>query len=524
MNRLFLHLLLIFLLIQSFCYAQKTNIQWGALSRGSGVLQAIMPINDVDFYTLRYSGNNFFGSFYLVEYENMMRLQSAKVKLVAEQGIANLEKVLTVNKKPILFLSDKVSGKLCIYLKELDENLKASGDIEEIACYKSNKLISRPEFNVITSINNNFFAVIWEVPGKKQNADVYGFKILDSNLMEFNSGEYVMPFDGNMATINQYHLSNTGDFFMSITEHLKPNDRLFSRNFKNFKAMHVYQINKDGLEEFSLDLQGRRISGMNMKSNDNNVFTFSGLYAENDLKRGISGVFYLRINYKEKNVINKGFIPFAETEINKNWSIGDNRYMKRYRSNNEPELYNYRLRNMEILDDGSIVGSMEQYYVYSRTNYDTRSGSSNTINYYYYDDIVAFKIGKENKFDWIKIIPKSQTSINDGGPYSSYANYVDASDLCIIFNDNIKNYDEDGEFKNNQKLRTFSLSPRRNAVAMVKIDLKTGDLYRSTLFQQKQIKSIAVPKLFYVNRDTKEMILYAISRGKERFGIIQYGK
>ena len=101
---------------------------------------------------------------------------------------------------------------------------------------------------------------------------------------------------------------------------------------------------------------------------------------------------------------------------------------------------------------------------------------------------------------------------------------MDSSHLCLIFNDNIKNYDDQGEFKSSDKIRSFSLSPRRNAVALVKINLKTGERYRSTLFRQKEIRSIAVPKLFYVNRDKKEMILYAISRGKERFGIIQYGR
>ena len=85
------------------------------------------------------------------------------------------------------------------------------------------------------------------------------------------------------------------------------------------------------------------------------MFTFSGLYAENSLKRGISGVFYLRINYQTKELINQGFIPFESEKINKNWSIGDNRYIKRYGNGNEPELYNYRLRNMEVLKDGALL-------------------------------------------------------------------------------------------------------------------------------------------------------------------------
>ena len=40
---------MVFMLIQNFCISQSTNIQWGALSRGSGALQAIMPVEDADF-------------------------------------------------------------------------------------------------------------------------------------------------------------------------------------------------------------------------------------------------------------------------------------------------------------------------------------------------------------------------------------------------------------------------------------------------------------------------------------------
>lgn len=519
------NVIFILLFFQTVCFTQSNNIQWGPLEKQYGNLQAILPGDGANFFTLTNSGGRFINSYYISEYEQSMKFQSSKVKIVAEQGIANLEKVLTVNKRPLVFLSDKINGQLCIYYKELTEDLKDIGLVTEITCYKNiqNKYLSRPNFDVFQSTNGRFTLISWEIPGKKESRDVYGFSILDSNLTVFNSGVYEIPFDGNMATIQEHHISNSGDYFMSVIEHLKPNDRLFSRNFNNYKATHIYQINKDSLDEFSIDLEGNRLNSISMKSTDS-VFTLTGLYASRLSNRGISGVFYTRIDFKSKSIINKGFIPFSDSRINRNWSVGRERYIKRTRGANQPELYNYNLRNMELLSDGSIVGSMEQYYVYSRTNYDTRSGSSNTINYYYYDDIVAFKIGKENKFDWLTIIPKSQSSINDGGPYSSYANYVDGNNLCLIFNDNIKNYNEFGEFQTDRGIRSFSLSPRRNAVAMVKIDLKTGDANRSTLFKQKEIRSIAVPKLFYVNREAKEMILYAITRWKGRFGLIQYGE
>jgi hypothetical protein len=175
--------------------------------------------------------------------------------------------------------------------------------------------------------------------------------------------------------------------------------------------------------------------------------------------------------------------------------------------------------------DGTVLGSVEQYYVHRRVTYDNRTGISSTIYYYYYDDIIAFKIGKSGQFDWQKMIPKSQVSINDGGPFSSYASFVSDKKLCFIFNDNIKNYNEDGSFNqsmNSNSIYSLNLSKRRNAAAITSIDLETGDVSRNTLFTRKELNSIVIPKMFKINLLDHEMLLYAIMGGKERFGILNF--
>jgi hypothetical protein len=40
------------------------------------------------------------------------------------------------------------------------------------------------------------------------------------------------------------------------------------------------------------------------------------------------------------------------------------------------------------------------------------------------------------------------------------------------------------------------------------------------MFNQKEINSIIVPKLFSVDQFNKQLILYAVSGGRERFGIL----
>jgi hypothetical protein len=92
----------------------------------------------------------------------------------------------------------------------------------------------------------------------------------------------------------------------------------------------------------------------------------------------------------------------------------------------------------------------------------------------------------------------------------------------MIFNDNSKNYSESGEFISNDIVRSTNFSRRRNAVALVEIDLISGNIYRKSMIKQKELNSIILPKLFSVDQEKKQLLLYAISGGKERFGYLNF--
>ena len=97
--------------------------------------------------------------------------------------------------------------------------------------------------------------------------------------------------------------------------------------------------------------------------------------------------------------------------------------------------------------------------------------------------------------------------------------------MCFIFNDNIKNYSEEGEFvKTANSIYSFNLSKRKNAAAITTIDLETGEIKRKTLFTRKEINSIVIPKLFKINQLDREVLLYAILGRKERFGILNFNE
>jgi hypothetical protein len=522
MNKYFIIGFLIFL--NRLFIAQEFPISWGSLERSNGSLIEILPRTNTDFYTLRWSGGRTFGSYRVSNHENLTFIQTERIKQVAESGIANFENAYFFGGKLYVFLSDRNNGEMSLYYQIYDFDLKPSGNSELIATYNNNRLNAKPNFKIIQSWNRQYLGVVWEIPGKRTTSDIYGYRVFDQSMNTAESGEYVVPYDGNLTTINEHHISNQGEYFLSLTEHLRPNDRLLVRAYDNFKALHVYKIKNNELKEFEINLEGRRVDDITMSSNDSSVFTLSGIYGSGNFS-GIEGIFIVRIDSKKDSVISRGMIPFSRDLVFQNLTDRqrDRAEQRLLIRNSEPQLYNYKLRDIYTLPDGSMVGSVEQYFVQTRVTYDNRTGVSSTIYYYYYDDIIAFKIGTSGQFDWQKMIPKSQVSINDGGPFSSYASFVSDKKMSFIFNDNIRNYNEEGVFsRNSNSVYSLNLSRRRNTAAIVSIDLATGEISRNTLFTMKEINSIVIPKMFKINLLSKEMLLYAILGRKERFGILNF--
>ncbi len=522
----------VFILFNSLLFAQKDYpILWGDLERSPGALLEILPKTTTDFYSLRWTGGGNFGTYRIAEHENLTFFQQKRIKLVAETGIANFETAYYFGNQLIVFLSDKSNGQMTLFIQIFNENLDADGQTELIASYPNNKIGAQPNFKISMSQNKSYLGIVWEVPGKKAVSDIYGYKILDTKFKELQSGEYSMPFDGNMSTINEHHISNSGDYLLSVTEHNKPNDRLFGRVFDNFKALHVYKIKNNELREFSLDVEGFRIDDMQLNSNDSSICTLTGLYGKGN-RQGIEGVFIIKFDAKRDSVVSNGLIPFDKEIVVENWFSNNlfdrqtttgNNFNANNQNNQNNQYYNYRLRDIFLLADGSIIGSMEQYFMYRRVNYDNRTGMSSNITYYYYDDIIAFKIGKSGSFDWQKRIPKSQVSINDGGPFSSYCSFTDGNSISFIFNDNLRNYNEEGLFKQDLKrVNSFNLSKRKNVAAITNLSIENGTLDRKMIFSRQDLKSIVVPKMFKVDFANKEILMYSILGSKERFGVLNF--
>lgn len=500
------------------------DINWGELQLSNGRLIKTLPSDSGQFYALSWSGGNIAGAYQVSEFKGLTQENKGKIKLVVNKSYANFEGVRVINGKFAVFLSDKWDGQNNFFIQYYTSELKPEGEPILLASYALDFSKGKGAFNVIASEDEKYFGVVWEVAGKRDERGVYGFKIFDQELNVLNDGEYPIPFKAELATIHSHYVSNQGDYFLVLSEFSEVPSKSLFKSYLNYKAVHIFHITDTGLQDFTLSLAGRRVEALRITSDEKQVFTITGVYGDENVE-GVSGVFHQQIDYQSGIVLQEGFMKFEDAFITENWSERAKKRAERLEEKGraeDPKLYNYKMRSARTLYDGSVIGTMEQNYIQLMTNSDIRTGQTNDTYYYYYNDIIVYKINVRGEFDWVKRIPKYQISTNDDGPYSSYESFIDSNKISFIFNDNSDNYDEAGKFIDTQEIYSANFARRKNVVAIASIDYLTGEQSRQTLFNRSEIEALAIPKLFNVNYITGELLMYAIWGREERFGVLKF--
>jgi hypothetical protein len=519
MSRLLIFCFLIAL--DLICFGQQLNWQWGELQRSKGALISILPDRAQQFSSIHATNQLGGGSFALSQYEQLAAISSTKIKPVSSEGFGYYQHTLRLKNNHGVFIADRNGKQMKLFVKILDAEFNIIEE-KEILNYTDNRPNAQPEFNLIQAPNRAYFVAFYQIPGKRNGVDTYGYQIFTQDLENIAGGEFSLPFDANLSSIEDYFLTDNGEFFIGVIE-LSAIENQGIRIRKAFKNLHIYQPNKEGLKDYTFELEGKRISNFVLNAQNSHQLTLFGIYSNSQWNDMQDGFFSAQIDLDLDTVKALGFTPFsAEIMLSEHQINEQTRLQKRLdRRAIDPQLSRYEVREIFTLPDGSFVGSIEKYYIYTNTTYNNQTGQRMTTNYYYYNDIVAFCIDPSGKLLWENRIPKIQVSINDYGPYSSYASFTDASTLNFIFNDNKANYDPNGFFRNDLKeVASFSLSKNRNVGAWVQIDLKTGQMNRQICHERTNENLLIIPKAFEFDLKNLGLYTYGILGPQEKFGYI----
>lgn len=495
-------------------------INWFSEGRRNATIMELLPVDNKEFYVYRQTNNRFISVPKVSHYFAGNELTTKRIEQRIGNNMMSLERMVTFNKQLIGFLSDKKDGLNTLYMVKYDTEIDPFDDARQVASYPLPKgWVNKGNFNILTSKNKHFLCIEYIIPGKREAFDRYGYTILDTTLRTVKSGEYEIPYSNKDASVDMRHLTDEGEYLIGISVYKNANRYLW-KDYNALEKTLIVHVKPTEIKEYSLQMVDNLVFDYSINSSQNTIFV-TGTYGL-PKSVGAQGVFLQLIDLKQEKIIKEHFGMFPKEFLYQNLNENQIERMERREARGalSNDLVNYAIRSIHPLENNSLVVLAEQFYIYQQTNTDSR-GVTQTNYHYYFNDLVAYKVDSLGNFNWIVRVPKEQHSINDYGYYSSTKGVVSGNKLLCFFNDNLNNYDDNGEFTKNNRSISFPVRKKSYAMALASIDLSDGSINRRVFNTFEESEGIIVVKLCQIDYQLKQIMFFA--QGKhEKFGFLQF--
>ncbi|MDD2983243.1 MAG: hypothetical protein PHQ74_07640 [Crocinitomicaceae bacterium] len=496
--------ILLLLLVLSTKISAQLQIKFSDVSKDFKVLYNYYPVSKNEFYTVKGVTSPTIHD-QIVKYKNFQKVSSNKIK-VNYFGGKNRVRYTVLNDQLVGFYKDESSLRTIkseyLTIDKYDKDCIPEGSAKELLRIEIQKEWKNEgrSYSILTSADKSFFCVEYKIPVKKEeDKRQFTYKILSKDLEVISQGTYEVPYAGDECELNDRYLSNTGDYFISYNVYQYESKKRV-KNWNNFQKVVLMQIKNNGVVERAIEFGEQRAMEMTYSSDADGIMTISGVYG---LKSEIvsKGIFFLKYDFKNNTVIQSEYATFAEKGLDVS-----------------ARKYQFNFKDMITLADGSLLGSIELYDSELKT---TGSGeNASTSIYYYYDDIITYKINAKGSFDWFNQMHKMHISRNDDGSVSSAFTFLKNDKLIVMFNDHVENYDDRGNYTTAKNYVKFY--KKTNVVAYTEIDLETGISSRKLALSPEIQDQYAVPKMFQYDTKTNQVwMVFQPDRKNFQFAILE---
>lgn len=493
--------------------AQSPRVIWGEearLDRRNNAFTFLGADEDKLYLKKDQQGNE---AEWMLDAYDLDSLNQRGAKVVSVSGLgdgeAQIEEVIdTGNNFIALYTTRQRNGERYVYLAAIDHagNLLdlpvSAGAIPEVR--------NAAEINLGLAVSPDSSKVLLHYSARKNStqAAVFSLYLFEQDLTLIHRKQLELPYPADLISIDQMLVDNAGTAYMlSGVTHRKSmrQTRVFGEESKRY-LLFSFNFAANKLKEFDVNLKDKWVIGVTYGLTPGGTLAIGGFYS-NDMYFSIAGTFYLTVDSESQQVLSSNMKPFEKDFIREFNDAGS--------GDGGRELNNYYFDHFFLNEDGSARFVAEQFYVTQRWMMDPATGRE-TISYaYHYNDLIVVSVDSTGMVEWTKRIPKRQFSVNDNGPYSSYALSWDGESLDIVFNDDQRNFEliERGR----SDLYSFS-SLNKAVVTWVRVGAD-GSIGRKALFESREANTILRPGIAF-QAAPGELIVYAQLRKNYRFGRI----
>lgn len=295
-----------------------------------------------------------------------------------------------VAEKPVLIGSDK---------ENIDNDFGFKGTYGFDAGGRINKFAFKKSFDETKLL------VVFRIKTAGDKPDKIGISVYDTSLKLLWKRKVTMPYASDRMENEDFAIDDQGNFYMTASVFSSTDSE--KNKLEGTYRTEVFTIKETPKEiiKSKIEIPGKSIVNAVIGLDASRKARISGLYASNDSKEEVSGVFSVVLNESGQVNLIKSEIPTAtiqnlliQREARINEGTQDEKDLK--------DLEKLRVNEVIYNADGSVVVLAEQRYVDAFTT--SSSSGSRTTYKYYYRDIFGFKLASDGSMNWMHKLPKYQ--------------------------------------------------------------------------------------------------------------------
>jgi hypothetical protein len=281
-------------------------------------------------------------------------------------------------------------------------------------------------FRVRISDDEQRIAVITSKKNGSDSTEI-SWSVFTDSMQRVEYHTHLMNWPFKKLQLNDFLVNNEGQVFSIFRQWLK--DR---RKDANHIDYFMAQRGDSVYVKSFIDSVHFRNLGLSYQR-DKGLVVLAGFYGEPGMSGSI-GVCYYSYDGKTGEEVSR-FARFGE-ELADDLNIG--------RRNQDVIPDGFEFLKLVPRSDGGLICVAEQKDIDTENEVVMMHGipTSTSKNIYNFNDILVLNLDSTGAIEWSEVIHKNQTTVNDGGYFSSAIVFVNADYLQIIYNDQIRNSGE----------------------------------------------------------------------------------
>ncbi len=472
-------------LILLFCLTAKSQVlQWSNPTKlkGAAVYTQVIGENEAGVFLLRYR-NRFYSKNVIIEqYNHHLALEQSKT---FDLKNARLVKLYLLQNS-ILFVKSSFSKSNQtnqLIAQHYSFDFKPKGQPIILAEADVTEYGNRGNFRMRLSDNRQFYSLIFS--NAADNGDmVLHHKLLDANLSELAVKIVQLPIPFGDFIVQDFLVNNRGEVAFLTNTIYKERRRILNT------VQSMYYLKQNQLNDFvvtdSLDIKTIDLVYDRLRDKPRLV----GFFGNKD-DYGITGSIFFELDDSlqhgllSTSTFSEDLIAQISVNDRHNGAVSEGfQILESIPRNDGGTLFIAEQKEIATEDDVVMVNGIPQ---------------STSKNVYNFNEIVLLNYDSSGFLDWSKVITKNQTTINDGGYFSSAVVYVGDQYIQLLYNDQLRNTGDIMQYTiyNNGKMESSKLlKTELDYVAIIPAESKQVSSNKVIISTSKN-RRFALLKLIY---------------------------